>query len=84
MLERIWYRRIEDDSQRGILDLFGCVGPFFFVLELKRDRAAAKAKRDGHELQKWMLRTIQKTGAFARVVYPENWDMVYEELKELK
>lgn len=62
----------------GTPDLLLCVNGTFVALELKKD-----AKSKPTELQKHNLNRIIQAGGLAFVVYPENWQDVFNTLKLL-
>lgn len=82
-LDDCWFRCIDSKSQKGIPDIIGCKRDLFFALELKASKTHAEKQRDGHELQKYIIKEISSLGSLAYVTYPENWDTVWKELKEL-
>lgn len=50
----------------------------YVALELKRS-----SKEHAGELQLYMLKKIKRARGIALVVYPENWEQVYELLQKL-
>lgn len=70
--------KIQQVAVRGTPDVLLCIAGVFVALELKRD-----AKAPITALQKLKLERIAGAGGVARVVYPENWELVYNELKLL-
>ena len=77
-LEGSWFFKSQEVAQRGIPDVIMCVKGTFVAIELKKD---AHAKIDS--LQTWTLRKIGSTGALALVAYPENWDEILTQIKEI-
>ena len=77
-LERHWSFKSQEKARRGIPDLVGCLGIHFFALELK-----ASEKDVATPLQLYTLDKIARTGSYARVAYPENWEEIKKELTEL-
>ena len=82
-LPRSWWLNVQMVALRGVPDIIGCLGGRFVALELKKDQSTLEANRDGGILQGWVLRRIAAAGGYARKVAPEQFDAVFEELKEL-
>lgn len=70
----------EAASIRGIPDIIGCYKGRFFAWELKRSEKESLKKRDGHELQKYVISKIVKAGGIGRITYPENFQECINEL----
>lgn len=66
---------------RGLPDRIGCVNGVFCALEFKATKSEANKQQGRIVLQKYILTEIQKAGGFTAVVWPDNWDLVFEELK---
>lgn len=73
---RCWHRKIQSVSVRGIPDVLMCKSGKFVALELKVDSPLT-------ELQKYNLDLISKNGGYARVVTPNNWNEIFQEIQEL-
>ena len=69
---------IQQVSISGTPDLLLCINGHFVALEFKKD-----AKARVTELQKYNLNRIIKAGGFSFVVFPENWQDVFNNLKHL-
>lgn len=82
-IEDLYYFSKEAAAIRGIPDLIISYKGRFIAWELKRSKVAAGQWRDGHELQKYNLLKINKSGGIGRVVYPENFEECLEELLSL-
>ena len=67
------YIKIQQKSLCGDPDLVVCVNGIYIELELKRSKSA-KVDR----LQLYELSRTLKSGGYAFVCYPENWDKVQE------
>lgn len=67
-------------SIRGIPDLIGCYKGRFFALELKRSKKEAEKTSGRIVLQKHTLGLINKAGGIGRIVHPDNWEEVLEEI----
>lgn len=68
-------------QQRTIVgdpDLLLCLRGIFVGLELK------SAEGKPSKLQEYKLDKIRKAGGIAQVVYPDNWDEVFINLKSVK
>jgi len=70
-----WWVKVQQVSLRGTPDFLGCICGMFVALELKKDAKAPISKLQEHTLMK-----IAIAGGFSHVVYPENWEEVYERL----
>ena len=77
LLPNSWFQKTQMLSIRGIPDILGLVNGKFIALELK----VGSNKADG--LQKHILGRIEAAGGYARVVTPENADLVLKELEEM-
>lgn len=58
----------------------GCRNGKFFGLEVKRSKAEAVKKTGRTVLQRHVLQKIRASGGFAEFIYPENQDVVIENL----
>ena len=75
-LPNLWCTKVQQVAIRGIPDIMGIVNSFPFVWELKKD-----AKEKASALQLYNLRRAKKAGGISRLVYPENFDECFAELK---
>ena len=66
-------------SLSGVPDILGCVNGRFVALELKASWREARKK---HYLQKHVIKRIRQTGGYAEFIYPENEELIIEEIKE--
>lgn len=82
-IDGLYYFVKEAAAIRGIPDIIICYKGRFIAWELKRSQAVANSKRDGHELQKYVIEKINKSGGMARIVYPENLKECLDELMSL-
>lgn len=73
-----WSLKTQERSRHGTPDFIGCLGKNFFALELKRS-----VKEIVPPLQLYTIEQIARTGSYARVAYPENWEEIKKELTEL-
>jgi len=78
-----WFYNCQQLSVRGIPDRLGCIRGKLFALELKRSKVEGRKTSGRIVLQRHILNKITKAGGYARVVYPENWAEVLEDLKKL-
>jgi len=76
-LPNSYWVKVAQVSTRGVPDYLGCINGHFIALELK---CSDKEKPD--PLQQWHLNQIAMAGGFGIAVCPENWEVVYEMLKE--
>lgn len=73
-----WFYKASDRVRSGIPDIILCVGGIFVAMELKRtehDKATP--------LQKHTLELIDKSGGYAWVVNPSNWEEIWLTLSNL-
>ena len=73
-----WLVRIQQLGHSGTPDLIMCINGHFVALELKK---SANAK--GTRLQRYNIDKIQGAFGYAAIVHPDNWDLVFFQLKEL-
>lgn len=73
----VWKCKQDATTQRGVSDLFFCYEGFYGFLEIKAYKGA--------KFQAGQKEFVEKMDAwsYARVVYPENWGKIQEELKEI-
>lgn len=76
LIPNSYWTKINDRVTVGLPDLFGSVGGWAVVIELKTRSKVSK-------IQAYTLRKIAVTGAHAFVVNPSNWNDVYAFLLEL-
>lgn len=81
-LHRCRYFVKEAKAIRGIPDIVGCLNGIHFELEVKRSEKEIKGKTGRHILQERNLYLVEQAGGFARFIYPENFDEVFEDLIE--
>lgn len=74
-----WYFKVWGGGfqRSGIPDLIGCVNSYFFALELKAERGRPS------ELQRLNIDRLKESGAYARFLYPKDFDEFKEELNAL-
>lgn len=77
-LPNTWLTKTQQRALRGTPDFLMCVNGRFVALELKK---SSKEKPD--PLQLHNLELIQKAGGVGLVVFPENWNEVYDQLKTI-
>ena len=77
-LPNTWFVKIQQVAIRGIPDYVMCVNGNFVALELKPSEDI-----EPDELQKYNLQKIKHANGLAMVVFPENWDKVYDVLFKL-
>lgn len=76
-LERIWYKKLQERSRRGILDILICLKGRFIVIELKIDGEVPTP------LQKNTAKEISHAGGITFAATPSSWEQDYEILKTL-
>lgn len=77
-LPNTWVVKIQQVALRGTPDFLLCVNGWFVALELKKD-----ALEEPDPLQRHRLLNIVNSNGIAFVVYPENWEEIYAQLKKL-
>lgn len=82
-IDGLYYFVKEAKSIRGIPDIIICYKGHFVAWELKRSEKEALKKREGYELQKYVISKIIKSGGIARICYPENFKECLDELLQL-
>jgi len=70
----------EAASIRGLPDEIGCLNGVFVAFEVKRNKSEAQKKTGRIVLQNHRLKKFRDHKGFALLVYPENWNEVYQEL----
>ena len=75
-----WFN-IQQASIRGTPDRLGVVSGRFVALELKRSEEAQHSR--GAALQKYYISKLNAAGAYARIIYPENWAEIKNDLLSL-
>jgi hypothetical protein len=78
-----WPPKGEPGSTRGMPDRLGCIRGRFCALEFKRSMRDAFASTNRKRLQEYTVNQVQEAGGFGSMVYPENWEMVFQQLKEM-
>lgn len=73
--------KIESSYERGIPDLIFCVNGTYVALEFKRDKSEIGKSRT--KLQEYVLDLVEDAGGYAAFVYPENWLIIYNDIKAL-
>jgi len=72
-----WFR-VEQTSIRGTPDCLGLIEGRFVAIEFK---SSSKAKLTA--LQQYHLGEVLNAGGIIAVVYPENWEAAYAELRKV-
>lgn len=81
--EHIYIMKLQAGSIRGYPDLCGCRKGLFFGFELKRSEKESKKTTGRIVLQKHRINKINKAGGLGRLVHPDNYLEVYQELVTL-
>jgi len=68
-------------SSRGVPDRILCVNSRFLALEMKSSMKKAMSKRN--KLQEHTLFEVEAAGGFGVFVYPENQEIVFNQIKEI-
>jgi hypothetical protein len=76
-LPNTWHVRVPA-FLAGLPDRWACINGRFVALEVK-----LSAKADKRPLQRHIINQMQKCGAYAEFVYPENWEEVKKELERI-
>lgn len=77
-LPNSWWVKTSQRSVRGTPDLLGCVNGMFIALELKRSESARIDPLQEHNINK-----IIAARGLAFLVFPENWQKVFQTLQRL-
>lgn len=72
-----WFFKTNELSIRGIPDIIGLINGKFFALEIKRSKGSPT------KLQIYTINLIKKAKGYAQICYPENFEKIFKELKEL-
>ena len=74
-----FFEKIQQVCISGTPDILGCIAGHFVAIELKKDKRSKPSKLQIHKLHR-----IYEAGGLSFVVYPENWEKVYDSLKSIK
>lgn len=76
----IWYVKYfaNRNTKAGIPDILACVNGVFVAIEVKASNGRVS------ELQKHQIMEIRKSGGYAIVTYPDDFDLLKMRLLELK
>ncbi len=77
-LKNTWFVKIADRAKKGIPDYLLCVDGRFIAIEIKRSITSRATP-----LQEHTLYEIREAAGCGWVVFPENWDQVWVDLKTL-
>lgn len=77
-----WFINVQMVALRGIPDRIGVINGKFFALELKVNETEGHSNTGRINLQKYILKQIQKAGGFAEITWPERWPQTLKKLKE--
>jgi len=80
-IPRSWFFKVQLVARWGIPDVIGVVNGRFVALELKKDSKGHGG--DGELLQKHNIKKIKKAGGYAAIVYPENFEKIFNQLSKL-
>ena len=86
-LRELPYSHVEKISQlaeRGTLDIVVCLRGKYVAIECKRSKADASPTKKGNALQIYKANQIKKAKGKAYIVYPENWDFIYQKLRLIR
>lgn len=77
-----WPDKSHAGSVRGLPDRIGCVNGIIVALEFKKTKSEAAKKKGRAVLQRHILDEIERAGGYGAFVYPGNWELVKEEIKD--
>lgn len=77
-----WFSK-EAGSIRGISDIIGCINGVFVAIEVKRSLEESKKYSPRNALQDKFLKDILRVGGKAYKVYPENEEVVLDDLSKI-
>lgn len=81
-LPKVWAPdKVEDMAIRGYPDRVICVNGRLCALEFKKSKLEANKKTGTIVLQRYELKQIELAGGYTAIVYPENADLVFDEIK---
>jgi len=77
-----WPDKSFTGAVRGLPDRIGCINGIMVALEFKKTEADAAKNTGRIVLQRHILNEIEGAGGYAAIVYPENWAIVKDEIKD--
>lgn len=77
-LPNTWVLKTQERARRGIPDILSCVAGHFVAIELKASQEAIVSP-----LQRYEISNIEHSGGYAYIAFPENWDTVLKEIKQI-
>lgn len=77
-LPNTWVLKTQERARRGIPDILSCVAGHFVAIELKASQEAIVSPLQCYEISK-----IEHSGGYSYIAYPENWDSVLKEIKQI-
>lgn len=80
-LENCWFTNIQQLSIHGVHDRIACINGRFVSLEGKADENTKPSKSE--PLQRYNREKIIQCGGYSEFIYPQNWDVVRDELLRL-
>ena len=76
-LEHTWVYKTADKVKCGIPDILLCRNGKFVAIELKVDSPVSK-------LQEYTLDCIKRSNGQSFVAYPDNWEYIFNVIKEIQ
>lgn len=76
-LDGVWTYKTSDRVKCGIPDILLCKEGRFIAIELKVDSTVTK-------LQQYTMDMIEKSGGRSYVATPGNWEIIFQQIKEIK
>lgn len=73
-----WFSKIQQVAINGTPDILLCLNGIFIAIELKKD-----AKSKTSKLQDYNLQKIREAGGLSFVVYPDIWNDVLDDLRQI-
>ena len=76
-LDNLWVLKTQEKTRKGVPDLLICANSRFVAIELK------SKNKTPEPLQQFELNCIAASGGASFVAYPENWEEIFNSLKEI-
>lgn len=73
-----WHVKVQQVVIRGTPDILACINGRFIGLELKKNKSAPVSA-----LQENTIQEIDRAGGYAKIVYPEIWPQIFNELRRI-
>jgi len=78
-----WFPKGDPGAILGNPDRVGCICGTLVSLEFKASEAEMLKKTKRRALQHYNIIRVKEAGGYAAFVYPEIWNIIYTQLKEI-